>query len=131
MCENLWEVPDAVYTIFEDDFEENIYDFCYYNQDYEDFNVDDFCSEGAEFADICVDGYPDLVAVCEMDFPTGTFDGSNYLDICEVDIEDACEEFPDLCTEDGSISSDICGIYPEMCDESNSDLYNPCAADLY
>ena len=92
--------------------------------------MDDFCAEGSDFAEVCVDGYPDFVAVCDYDFPPGTFEGTNYLDFCEIDYDTACAEFPELCDDTGAITTDLCGVYPEKCD-SNSDEYNPCAADLY
>ena len=78
MCEEPWNAPEEVHTIFEADGESSLYDFCYQAQDYEDFNVEDFCAEDSDFADVCVNGYPDFVKVCDTDFPPGTFDGSNY-----------------------------------------------------
>jgi hypothetical protein len=81
---------------------------------------------------MCVSGYPDLAAICDniYAFPPEYFDGTNFLEVCEVDMNDACAEFPDLCTSDGSFSSDVCGMYPEKCNTTSHD-YNPCAADLY
>ena len=130
MCEAPWDAPTAVHEVFEQEDGWSLYAFCDSSRDYEDFNVDDFCAEGSDFADICVNGYPDFVKVCETEFPPGTFDGSNYEQICELDVEDVCSEVPELCGSDGSISSDLCGAYPELCDQNSSE-YNQCAANLY
>ena len=130
MCENIYEAPDAFFTVFEEDGM-TAFDFCWAAQDFEDFNVDDFCSEDSDFADVCVDGYPDFVKVCDTDFPPGTFDGSNYYQVCELDFEDVCNTYPEICdTAAGTITSDLCGANPDWCDESSED-YNHCAANLY
>ena len=130
MCENIYDAPDAFFETFEVE-EMDAFEFCYSAQDYEDFDVDAFCAEGSDFADVCIDGYPDFVKVCDTDFPPGTFDGSNYYQICELDFEDVCNTYSDLCDlEAHTISSDVCSIYPEKCDV-DSDEYNPCAANLY
>jgi hypothetical protein len=88
-----------------------------------------FC---VSYPDMCVNGYPDLAAICDniYAFPPEYFTGTNFLEVCEVNLDDACTEFPDLCTEDGSFSTDVCGMYPEKCDTTSQD-YNPCASDLY
>ena len=88
-----------------------------------------FC---VSYPDMCVSGYPDLAAICDniYAFPPEYFTGTNFLEVCEVNLDDACTEFPDLCTEDGSFSTDVCGMYPEKCDTASQD-YNPCASDLY
>lgn len=130
MCETTWEAPEEVYTLFEDEGY-SLWEFCDDARQYEEFNVDDFCADDSPFSYVCgEDGYPDFALVCDADFPPGTFEGTNFLSLCEVDYEDACAEFPELCGDDGSISSDLCGIYPEMCDMTSPD-YNPCAANLY
>ena len=91
--------------------------------------MEDFC-EG-DFADVCVNGYPDFVKVCDTEFPPGMFDGSNYYQVCDLDIEDVCKSYPEICDEEaGSITSDLCGANPDWCDTS-SDSYNHCAANLY
>ena len=128
LCENIYDAPEALFTAFEA-AGESVYDFCYAAQDFEDFNVEDFC-EG-DFSDVCVNGYPDFVKVCDTDFPPGTFDGSNYYQVCELDIEDVCNTYPEICdTEAGTITSDLCGANPDWCDTS-SESYNQCAANLY
>ena len=69
--------------------------------------------------------------VCDADFPPGTFDGSNYYQVCELDFDDVCASYPEVCDEEaGTITSDLCGANPEWCDTS-SDEYNACAANLY
>jgi hypothetical protein len=131
MCSEPWNAPEDVHSIFEADGEDSLYSFCDQARDYEDFNVDDFCAEGSDFADVCVNGYPDFVKVCDTDFPPGTFDGSNYYQVCELEFEDVCESYPEICDEEaGTISSDLCGANPEWCDTA-SEEYNHCAANLY
>jgi len=61
--------------------------------------------------------------------PPETFEGTEFLTLCDVDYDFACEVAPELCT-DGGFSTNLCGIYPEMCDENDVD-YNECAEDLY
>lgn len=93
------------------------------------FSVDDFCNM---YADLCLaDGSPDIVAICEDPYqlPPETFEGTNFLSLCEVDYDYACEVSPELCV-DGGFSTDLCAAYPEMCDATGED-YNECAVDLY
>lgn len=93
------------------------------------WTADDFC---LEYADLCIDdSTPDIVAICENQYalPPDTFEGTNFLSLCDVDYDYACEVAPELCI-DGAFSTDLCGTYPEMCD-STSDDYNECAVDLY
>lgn len=130
MCENIYDAPDAFFDTFNVEGMD-AFDFCWGAQDYEDFDVEAFCAADSDFADVCIDGYPDFVKVCDTEFPPGTFDGSNYYQICELDFDDVCNTYPELCDlEAGTISSNVCSVYPEMCD-MNSEEYNPCAANLY
>ena len=130
MCENIYDAPYEFFDTFEVE-EMDAFEFCYGTQDFKDFNVDDFCAEDSDFADVCIDGYPDFVKVCDTEFPPGTFDGSNYYQICELDFDDVCNTYADLCDlEAHTISSHVCSVYPEKCDES-SDEYSECAANLY
>lgn len=130
ICSAPWDAPDDVHAIFEADGG-SLYEFCDQARDYEDFSVEDFCAEDSDFSDVCVNGYPDFVKVCDTDFPPGTFDGSNYYQVCELDYEDVCESYPEICDEStGSMTSDLCGANPDWCDTS-SESYNACAANLY
>ena len=130
ICEAPWDAPEDVHSIFEADGG-SLYEFCDQARDYEDFSVEDFCAEDSDFSDVCVNGYPDFVKVCDTDFPPGTFDGSNYYQVCELDYEDVCESYPEICDETtGSMTSDLCGANPDWCDTS-SESYNACAANLY
>lgn len=89
-----------------------------------------FCES---YPEMCVEGAPDIVAVCDSiwQFPEEYFSGTGINDLCDVDFEDACTAFPELCDETtGTFSSDICNAFPEKCDD-NSEEYSPCAADLY
>lgn len=96
------------------------------------FSAEDLCGV---YPDLCMDAdgglTPDIVAICEDPYqlPPETFEGTNFLSLCDVDYDFACEVAPELCV-DGGFSTDLCGIYPEMCDESSDD-YNECAVDLY
>ena len=130
MCNNVHLVPDDVVAIFAS-WEDSIYEFCDRARDYEDFSVEDFCAEDSDYADVCVNGYPDFAKVCDTDFPPGTFDGANYYQVCELDYEDVCTTYPEICDDTtGSITSDLCGANPDWCDTSSED-YNACAANLY
>ena len=79
------------------------------------FNLGGFCEQ---YADFCVDGFPDLDAVCDnVDrFPYEVFAGNSFINICEVDFSDICEENPELCATTGEFTSDLCSMYPEQCD---------------
>ena len=45
-------------------------------------------------------------------------------------MDDACENFEGICTEDGSLTSDLCDTFPDKCEESNEE-YDECAVDMY
>ena len=93
------------------------------------FDVEAFCR--IDYPDWCVSGKPDIDAICDnkYSFPPGTFDGSNILSFCEIDMGDTCTLMPEVCTSDGKLLPDLCGAFPEMCDMSAA-TYDPCAADL-
>jgi len=99
--------------------------------DYVEFNFDleVFCES---YPDMCIDGAPDIVAVCDdiTRFPPEYFAETGINELCEVDLADACNSFPELCTTEGTFNSDVCGAYPEKCDETSAE-YDPCASDLY
>ena len=92
------------------------------------FDLGGFCEQYSGF---CVDGFPDLDAVCDNTekFPYEVFAGNSFLSICEVDFSDVCIEHPEMCATTGEFNSDLCTLYPEKCDQSTTE-YNPCAADL-
>ena len=93
--------------------------------------MEKFCADDSDFADVCVNGFPDFVKVCDTDFPPGMFDGSNYEQVCELDFEDVCAVYPEICDESaGTITADLCGANEAWCDE-DSEEYNHCAANLY
>ena len=130
VCSEPLNIPTDVVEAYEERGG-SIYDFCYESQDFEDFDVEKFCADDSDFADVCVDGWPDFVKVCDTEFPPGMFDGSNYEQVCELDIEDVCNTYPEICdTEAGTITSNLCGANEAWCDE-DSEEYNHCAADLY
>ena len=130
VCSEPWNIPEDVVEAYYARGG-SIYDFCYESQDFEDFDVESFCADDSDFADVCVDGWPDFVKVCDTEFPPGMFDGSNYEQVCELDIEDVCGTYPEICDEEaGTITSNLCGANEAWCDE-DSEEYNHCAANLY
>ena len=94
-----------------------------------DFDAQNFCDSNPE---LCVNGAPDLAAICDnlWQFPAEYFENTGINAMCEVDYEDACAAFPELCDSTGAFSSDICAAFPEKCDSTSLE-YNPCAEDLY